>query len=199
MVTLYHLSDPLFFVVIVSFIARKLPDAIDNHLFIRVFFNGVTQYIQRIYWTLAWGNNRSKGYVMVSDSIRWLFSLASGQTTGRELSPTHQQEIGHPLEQDPDPPQPVSPIGKPLQASYHYPSEDKQNGNHNYRKLTKMITCITALSNSRNYEPCLLGSLKMDGSWGRVLTKHGPLEKGMSNHFSILGLRPHEQYGKAKR
>ena len=49
MVTLYHLSDPLFFVVIVSFIARKLPDAIDNHLFIRVFFNGVTQYIQRIY------------------------------------------------------------------------------------------------------------------------------------------------------
>ena len=26
----------------------------------------------------------------------------------------------------------------------------------------------------------------MDGSWWRVLTKCGPLEKGMANHFSIL-------------
>ena len=29
----------------------------------------------------------------------------------------------------------------------------------------------------------------MDGSWWRVLTKRGPLEKGMANHFSILALR----------
>ena len=29
----------------------------------------------------------------------------------------------------------------------------------------------------------------MDGSWWRVLTKCGPLEKGMANHFSILALR----------
>ena len=29
----------------------------------------------------------------------------------------------------------------------------------------------------------------MDGSWCRVLTKCGPLEKGMANHFSILALR----------
>ena len=29
----------------------------------------------------------------------------------------------------------------------------------------------------------------MDGSWWRGLTKHGPLEKGMANHFSILALR----------
>ena len=29
----------------------------------------------------------------------------------------------------------------------------------------------------------------MDGSWQRVLTKHGPLEKGMANHFSILTLK----------
>ena len=29
----------------------------------------------------------------------------------------------------------------------------------------------------------------MDGSWWRVLTKRGPLEKGMVNHFSILALR----------
>ena len=30
---------------------------------------------------------------------------------------------------------------------------------------------------------------KTDGSWWRVLTKCGPLEKGMANHFSILALR----------
>ena len=30
----------------------------------------------------------------------------------------------------------------------------------------------------------------MDGSWWRVLTKHGPLEKGKANHFSILVLNP---------
>ena len=29
----------------------------------------------------------------------------------------------------------------------------------------------------------------MDRSWCRVLTKRGPLEKGMTNHFSILALR----------
>ena len=29
----------------------------------------------------------------------------------------------------------------------------------------------------------------MDGSWWRVLTKFGPLEKEMANHFSILALR----------
>ena len=38
----------------------------------------------------------------------------------------------------------------------------------------------------------------MDRSWWRVLTKCGPLEKGMANHFSILALRTHEQYEKAK-
>ena len=29
----------------------------------------------------------------------------------------------------------------------------------------------------------------MDGSWWKVLAKHGPLEKGMTNHFSMLALR----------
>ena len=38
----------------------------------------------------------------------------------------------------------------------------------------------------------------MDRSWWRVLTKQGPLEKGMANHFSISALRTHEQYEKAK-
>ena len=36
-------------------------------------------------------------------------------------------------------------------------------------------------------------------SWWRVLTKCGPLKKGIAKHFSILALRTHEQYEKAKR
>ena len=40
-----------------------------------------------------------------------------------------------------------------------------------------------------NYEPGCVGPPKMDRSLWRVLTKHGPLEKGMANHFSILALR----------
>ena len=63
--------------------------------------------------------------------------------------------------------------------------------NVNHRKLTKLISWITSQPclTQRNYEPCCLGPPKMDGSWRRVLTKHGPLEKGLANHFSILGLR----------
>ena len=38
----------------------------------------------------------------------------------------------------------------------------------------------------RVYFPVLC---KTGGSWRRVLTKCGPLEKGMANHFSILSLR----------
>ena len=36
---------------------------------------------------------------------------------------------------------------------------------------------------------CQTSPPKTDGSWWRVLTKRGPLEKGMENHFSILALR----------
>ena len=39
------------------------------------------------------------------------------------------------------------------------------------------------------YEPCHVGPPKTDRSWWRVLTKRGPLEKGMGNHFSILALK----------
>ena len=43
-------------------------------------------------------------------------------------------------------------------------------------------------SQSRS-EPCRAGPPKMDGSWSRVLTKHGPLEEGMTIHSSILDWR----------
>ena len=35
-----------------------------------------------------------------------------------------------------------------------------------------------------------MGPPKTDTSWWRVLTKHGPLEKGMANHFNILAVNP---------
>ena len=47
------------------------------------------------------------------------------------------------------------------------------------------LPCLTQW----NYEPCRVGTRKTDGSWWRVLTKCGPLEKGMANHFSTLALR----------
>jgi len=55
--------------------------------------------------------------------------------------------------------------------------------------ISNLITWTTALSNSMKTKPCLVGPPKMDGSWWRVVTKYGPLEKGMANHFSILALR----------
>ena len=61
--------------------------------------------------------------------------------------------------------------------------------NHNHRKLTNLITWTTALSNSMKLWAMPFGPPKMDGSWWRVLTKHGPLEKGMADYFSILALR----------
>jgi len=44
--------------------------------------------------------------------------------------------------------QSISLIRKLPQASYIYPSEGRENENHNQRKLTKLVTWITVLSNS---------------------------------------------------
>ena len=41
-----------------------------------------------------------------------------------------------------------------------------------------------------NYEPCRAGPPNTGSSWWRVLTKCGPLEKGMANYFIILALKP---------
>ena len=50
-----------------------------------------------------------------------------------------------------------------------------------------------------NYEPCHVGPPKTDGSWWRVLIKHGLLEKGMAYHFSILALRTPWTVWKSKK
>ena len=65
----------------------------------------------------------------------------------------------------------------------------RQNENHNHRKLIKLITWTKPCLTQWNCEPCREGPPKMDGSWWRVLTKCGPLEKRMAKHFSILALR----------
>ena len=97
------------------------------------------------------------------------------------------------------PPQPVPPIRKLPQASYPHPSEGRENENHNHRKLTKLITWSQPCPTQWNYELSCVGPHKTDGSWWRVWTKHGQLEKEMAKHFSILSWEPHEQYEKTKR
>ena len=49
-----------------------------------------------------------------------------------------------------------------------------------------------------NYEPCRVGPPKTDGSWWRVLTKCGPLEKGMANYLDSCLENPMNSMKKQK-
>ena len=77
----------------------------------------------------------------------------SGQTTGREHSPAHQQKIGlkvywawpRPSEQDPVFPTVSLSHQEASISSYPSPSDGRQNENHSHRKLIKPITWTTAL------------------------------------------------------
>ena len=123
-------------------------------------------------------------------------SLVSSQITGREHSPTHQQKVGlkiywawpRPSEQDPVSPTvrlshqeaSVNLLSLSVRGQTEWkPQSQKSNWSHGPQ------TCLTQW----NYEPCYAGPPKTDGSWWRVLTKRGPLEKGMANNFSVLALR----------
>ena len=79
-----------------------------------------------------------------------------------------------------------------------YQREDRMK-NENHRKLSKLITWITACLTQGNYEPCLVEPLRMNASWWRFLTKHGPLEKGMADHFGILASRTPRTIWKGKK
>ena len=58
----------------------------------------------------------------------------------------------------------------------------------------------TGFDSKFNFAPLtILTPPKIDSSWWRVLTKWGPLEKGMANHFSILALRTSWTVWKGKR
>ena len=59
-------------------------------------------------------------------------------------------------------------------------------------------TRTTALSNSMKLSHAHGATQDGRVMVERDLIECGPLEKGMTNHFSILALRTHEQYEKAK-
>ena len=68
------------------------------------------------------------------------------------------------------------------------PSKGRKNENNKQRKLTKLITWITALSNSVKLWASPGRAPKTDGSRWVVLTKRVTLEKGMASQFSVLAL-----------
>ena len=109
--------------------------------------------------------NYREGTQLQPSTENWIKGL-------QERGPTYQGKTQIPQ-------QPLPPIRKLSQASY--PSEGRQNGNQNYRKLTNQTDHLDhSLSNS--YEPWYVGPHKMDGWCWRVLTKCGLLEKEMANH-----------------
>ena len=124
-------------------------------------------------------------------------TLASGQTTGREHSPAHQQKIGlkiywawpRPSEQGLVSPS-VSLSHQEASISFLSLSiRGQTEWKPQSQKTNQQITWITALSNSMRLWAMPCRATKMDGSWWRLLTKCGPLEKGMVNHFGVLALR----------
>jgi len=120
-----------------------------------------------------------------------------------EQSPIHQQKIGlkiywawpRPSAQDPDSPNSQSfPSGAPtsllsLSILIHpYPREQTE-WKSELQKANQTNDWITVLSNSIKLWAMPSRATQMAGSWWRVLTKCGLLEKGMANHCSILALR----------
>ena len=79
----------------------------------------------------------------------------------------------------------ISPLSLSIQ------DKGRQDENHNHRKL---ITWITALSNSMKLWAMPCRATQTDRSWWTILTKRGPLEKGMAKHLVFLPWEPHEQY-----
>ena len=132
--------------------------------------------------------------------------LASGQISGREHSPTHQQKMG--LKIYWAWPRPLDPDSPSVSLSHQEASISLLSfsirGQTDWKPQSQKTTQIWSHGpephlTQWNYKPCHVGPPKTDRSWWRVLTKHGPLEKGMANHLSILAWEPHEQYEKAKR
>ena len=125
--------------------------------------------------------------------LRYLHhSLVSGQTAGREHSYTHQQQIGWMIHWAWHRPSEQYPVSPTVSLSHQEASINllsfsltgQTNENHNHRKLIKLITWTTALSNSVKLwaMPC---RATQDGR--RVLTKCGTVV--MANYFSILAFR----------
>ena len=104
----------------------------------------------------------------------WVDSLASGQTRVREYSPTLHQKLikdllslAPPIRTRPSFPHQSLP-SRSFHKSYPYSSEGRQNENHNHRKLTKLITWTTALSNSVKLSHAVWGHPRWTGHGGEV-------------------------------
>ena len=140
----------------------------------------------------AWNLLKEVAIIFITSNIVW---LRSSKREGTQHRPSEENWIkdllsmAPPIRPRPSLPQ-VSLTGQEASISLlPSPSEGRQTENHNHRKLTSLITWNTACLTQWNYEPCGAGPPKTGGSWWRVLTKCGPLEKGMANRFSILTLR----------
>ena len=124
-------------------------------------------------------------------------SLASGQTTGREQSPTQQQKIGlkiywvwpRPSEQD--------PVSSSVNLFHQESSLNLLSFSSRRQTEWKPQSQKTNQSDHMNHSLVLLSETMSHAVWGhprhmghgRELTKRGPLGKGLANHFSILDLR----------
>ena len=112
--------------------------------------------------------------------------------------PTYQEKIGLkinwpwpcPSEQDPKSPTASPSHQEASIASYPYPTEGRQKENHKHRKLTKLITQITALSNSMKLWPMPCRATQDRRIMVESSDKMWPTGKGNGNfHFHILALR----------
>ena len=170
---------------------------------IRIFSNKSVLHIRKPYWSFSFSIRPSKEYSgFISFTIDWLDLLAV-QGTLKSLLQHHSSKASilqikdllntaPPIRTRSSFPLSLSlPSGsfhKPLILLYQRPDRLKKK-----KKVTENWSiwlhgpqpCLTQW----NYEPCCVGPPTMDGSWWRGLTKRGPLEKGMANHFSILALR----------
>ena len=91
---------------------------------------------------------------------------------------------------------------KNIQRKQEQESHGLQSENKSQRKLTKIITWIIALCNSMKLWAMLFRATQDRWVILETSAKHGPLKKGMENHFIILSLRTPrtpEQYEKANR
>ena len=90
----------------------------------------------------------------------------------------------------------------PSEASislFPYPSEGRQNENHNYKKLIKLITWTTTLSNSMKLWAMPCRATQDEQVMVESSDKTWSTGEGMANHLNILYLRTPWTVWKSKK